>query len=56
MYGSKYSFSYYRNVGKYNLSFTTKCDKLISFYHQLNEFRNLVPQTKKIKKNKKNSV
>ena len=34
VYDSKYSFSEYSNVAKYhNLSFTTKCDRLLPFYH-----------------------
>ena len=41
MYDSKYSFSDY--------SFTTKYRKLLSFYHRLNEFTNLVPRKKKQK-------
>ena len=33
-YGSRYSFSDNKNVKKYSdLSFTTKYDKLLSFYH-----------------------
>ena len=47
MYDSKYSFTDY--------SFTTKYDKLLSFYHPLNEFRNLVPQKEKTK-NKRESA
>ena len=47
MYDSKYSFTDY--------SFTTKYDKLLSFYHRLNEFRNLVPQKEKTK-NKRESA
>ena len=48
MYDSKYSFSGYSNIIKYYaLSFMTKYDKLFSFSHRLNEFRNLVPQTEK---------
>ena len=47
IYDSKYSFTDY--------SFTTKYDKLLSFYHRLNEFRNLVPQKEKTK-NKKESA
>ena len=48
IYDSKYSFSEYRNVGKYNLSVTTKYT-LHLFYHRLNDFRNFVSQTKKNK-------
>ena len=49
-YDSKYSFVDYSNVGKYYaLSFTTKQNKLLSFYYQLNEFQNLVPQRDKTK-------
>ena len=34
VYDRKYSFAEYRNVGKYyNLSFKTKCDRLLLFYH-----------------------
>ena len=37
MYDIKYSFSNYSNIGKYYaLSFTTKFNKLLSFYHRLN--------------------
>ena len=40
----KFSLRDYSNIRNYyNLSFTTKYDKLLSFYHRLNEFRNLVP-------------
>ena len=54
MYDSKYSFSDYKNVGKYyNLSFTTKYDTLLSFYNQLKKFRNWVPQKEKTKIKKK---
>ena len=50
MYDRKFSFSDYVNIKEYyHLSFTTKYDKLLSFYHHLNEFRNLVPQTEKQK-------
>ena len=50
MYYSKYSFSDYKNVRKYSeLSFMAKYDKLLSFYHRLNRFRNLIPRTKKQK-------
>ena len=46
VWDSKYSFSEYRNVDKYyNLSFTTKYDRLFSFYHRLNELRNFAPET-----------
>ena len=41
MYDSKYSFNDY--------SFTTKYRKLLSFYHRLNEFTNLVPRKEKAK-------
>ena len=51
MHGSNFRFIYYSNVRKYyDFSFMTKYDKLISFYHRLNELRNLVPWTKKPKK------
>ena len=54
MYDSKYSFSNYKNVAKYyNLSFTTKYVNLLSFYHRLNEFRNLVSLDQKKQKLKK---
>ena len=54
MYDSKYSFSNYKNVAKYyNLSFTTKYVNLLSFYHRLNEFRNLVSRSEKTKVKKK---
>ena len=50
MYDNRYSFTDYRNVRKYyDLSFKAKYDKSLSFYHRLNEFRNLVPQTEKNK-------
>ena len=50
MYDSKYSFSDYKNVRKYyDLCFSTKYDKLLSFYLRLNEFRNLVPRTDETK-------
>ena len=50
MYDRKFSFSDYFNIKEYyDLSFTKKYDKLLSFYHQLNEFRNSVPQTEKTK-------
>ena len=50
MHDNKFGFIYYSNVRKYyDFSFMTKYDKLISFYHRLNEFRNLVPRTKKPK-------
>ena len=48
IYGSKYNFSEYRNYKKYSgLSFMKKYDKLFSFYHRLNDFRNFAPQTAK---------
>ena len=54
MHDRKFSFSEYVNIIKYyDLSFTTKYDKLLSFHHRLNKFRNLIPQTKKTKKTKK---
>ena len=54
VYESKYSFSKYRNVGKYyNFSYTTKYDRLCPFYHRLSDFRNLVPRTEKTKIKKK---
>ena len=54
VYDSKYSFSKYRNVGKYyNLSFMTKYDSSLPFYHRLNEFRNFAPRTEKTKIKKK---
>ena len=46
IYDMKYSFSEYRNFKEYSdLSFTTKYDKLILFYHWLNGFKNFAPQT-----------
>ena len=49
-FGSQYSLAGYSNIGiYYALSFTKKFDKLSSFYHRLNEFRNLVLQTEKAK-------
>ena len=54
MYDSKHSFSDYKNVRKYyNLPFMKKHDELNSFYHRLNEFRNLIPSTEKPKMKKK---
>ena len=54
-YGSRYSFSDNKNVKKYSgLSFTTKYDKLLSFYHWLNELKNLIPRKEKTKNKKKN--
>ena len=42
-YNNKYSFTEFKNVGKYyNLSFTTKCNSV-------NEFRNFAPRTEKTK-------
>ena len=56
MNDSNNSFSDYSSIRKYfELSFTTKYDRLLSFCHQLNQFRNLDPQTEKTK-NKKNRV
>ena len=47
MYYSKYSFSDFSNIKKcYVLSFASK---FVSFYHQLNEFKNPVLQTEKTK-------
>ena len=47
MYDSKLSFSNYSNIGTHSdLSFMTK-HKLVTFYHWLNEFRNLFPWTEK---------
>ena len=43
-------FNDYSNTRKYcALSFMKKYDKLLSFYHILNEFRNIVPRTKTAK-------
>ena len=54
VYDSKYSFSKWRNVGKYyNLSFTIKYDRLLPLYGQLTESRNFGPQTEKMKIKKK---
>ena len=50
IYGIKYSFSEYRNFKEYSdLSFMTKYDKLILFYHWLNGFKNFAPQNVKTK-------
>ena len=55
MYDWKFSFSDYSSIRKYSdPSFTTKYDKLDSFYYPLNEFRNLVPLTEKTKIDKYN--
>ena len=52
---NKYGFSDYKNFRKYcNLSLESNHYKLLSFYHRLNEFRSLVPRTKKTKIRKKN--
>ena len=54
VYDSKYSFSEYKNVGKYfSPYFRKKFDSLLPFYHRLNEFRNFVPRTEKKKIRKK---
>ena len=46
VYYRQYSISDYKSIGKcYDLSFMTKYDKLSLFYHQLFEFRSMVPQT-----------
>ena len=46
IYENKFSYTDYRNVGKYyDFSFTTKCDKWLPLPHQLNEFRNFNPRT-----------
>ena len=47
MYDSKYNFSDSFDIGKYVLPLTTTYDKLLSFYHRVNEFRNLAPRMKK---------
>ena len=45
VYESKYSFSEYRNDGKYyNISFTTKYVRLNKFYHRLIDFRTFFSQ------------
>ena len=50
VYDSNYSFSEYRNVVKYyNLSFTTKHGRFLSFDHGLKEFRNFASGTEKTK-------
>ena len=55
MYDNKYSFSGYKNVRKHSdLSFTSKYYKLLSFYHRLNEFRNLMPWREKAEIRKNN--
>ena len=54
MYDSKYSFSEYRNLKKYSdLSSTTKYNRLLSFYHWLNDFRNFALLTVKTTMKKK---
>ena len=54
MYHNKYSFSEYRNFKKCSdFSFMTKYDRLLSFYHRLNNFRNLTPRIVKTKLKKK---
>ena len=54
IYNTKYSFSGYKYVRKYkDLSFATKYDKFLSFYHGLIEFKNLIPRTKKLQKLKR---
>ena len=46
VYYRQCSISDCKNIGKcYDLSFMTKYDKLSLFYHQLIEFRSMVPQT-----------
>ena len=51
MYDSKYSFTdYYKIFKKHcDVSFTTRYDRLLSFYHRLNKFRNLLLRTGKPK-------
>ena len=50
-----YNFREYRNVRKYyDLSLKSTYYKLLSIFHELNEFRNLSPQTEKPKTKKKN--
>ena len=50
-----YNFREYRNVRKYyDLSLKSTYYKLLSLFHELNEFRNLSPQTEKPKTKKKN--
>ena len=44
---------YESNSKKYYLPFRTNYDKLNSFYHQLNDFRNLVPRAERTKIKKK---
>ena len=54
MCGSKYSFINFSDIIKYYaLYFTSKYNKLLSFCHQLIEFRNLTPRTEKTKMKKK---
>lgn len=49
IYDSKFSFNRYSNIHKYNdLSFEPKNNRLILFYYELTEFKNLTP-LKKIK-------
>ena len=46
----KYSFTDYINIGKYyDLLFMTTYNQLSMFYHQLTEFRSIVPGTKETK-------
>ena len=50
-----YNFREYRNVRKYyDLSLKSTYYKLLSIFHELNEFSNLSPQTEKPKTKKKN--
>ena len=55
IYDSKFSFNRYSNIHKYNdISFEPKNNRLILFYYELTEFKNLNPQKKK--KTEKNKV
>ena len=61
-YNSKYSFSEYRNAGKYmDDSFESQCNRLTKFYNGLNEFKkftfrtvNTKEEMKTVYKNAKN--
>ena len=57
VYDSKYNFSEYKNIRNfYNLSFMTKHDRLSKFYHQLTEFRSIVPQTDETENKKRECI
>ena len=49
MYNSKFDFRKYRNICEYNgSSFKSKYNRLIRFYYELFEFKNLISQKKTI--------